>query len=172
MPATTRQRAPFPRGHARDRASPANIAEAGAAGYSVTVAQPAASPTASAHKKSPRALLLSLTFNADAKAKIKQAPTSACAQNKLAYAHIGVPTDIASTANAAPLEPPPNRSPRKNKHTAASAAGNATAPPLATYDSATSPRADSGSTPIIRNTGLAPSAKGTARNTNPGALSE
>src|ERR1039458_6186433 len=44
-PATTRQRAADPRDHACDSASNANIADAGAAGYSVTVAQPAPNPT-------------------------------------------------------------------------------------------------------------------------------
>ena len=55
----------MPRGHACDNARRASIADAGAAGYSVTVAHPAASPTASAQHKSRRALWLSRKRNAD-----------------------------------------------------------------------------------------------------------
>src|ERR1700686_5801551 len=112
-------------------------------------------PPPTPKKKSPRAFLLSRTSNAAAKAKIRHAPTNAWAQNKLAYAHIGVPKHITRVANAAPLLPPPNRIPRKNRQTPASAVGNATAAALTTYDSAISPRGDSGSTPNIRSGGLA-----------------
>src|SRR5246127_3614841 len=123
-PASTRHRAALPRDQTRDNARKAIRTEAGAAGYSVTVAHPAASPTARAHQNSPRP---SATFTAAAKAKSKQAATKACAQNKLAYASIGVPTDSTVIANAAPVKSAPNRSATKNRHTPANVVGSATA---------------------------------------------
>src|SRR4029077_14007101 len=171
-PARTRNRAAEPRYQPCDSASIASIAEVGAAGYSVTVAHPAAHPTASAQRKSARALELSRSFNAAPNAKTRQAPTSACAQNNPEYAHIGVPKHITTVATAAPPTPPPNRSPRKNRQTAASAVGSATALTIAQYERATPPRGNSGSIPIIRSVGLAANANGTAKNTSPGALSE
>ena len=171
-PANTRQRVPLPRDHACDRARTASAAEAGSAGYSVTVAHPATSPTANPQRKCRRAASLSRTFKAAANAKMKHAPTSACAQNKLAYAHSGVPTHITSVANAEPPASPPSRKPRKNKQTPASAVGKATVYALTTYDKIHSPRGDSGSTPAILIAGRAANANGTARKTSPGALSE
>src|ERR1700757_2821633 len=123
-PASTRHRAALPRDQTRDNARNAIRTEAGAAGYSVTVAHPAASPTARAHQNSARP---SASFTAAAKPKSKQAPTKAWAQNKLAYASIGVATESTIIANAAPVRSDPNRSARKNRHTPANAVGNATA---------------------------------------------
>ena len=80
----------------------------------MTVAHPAASPTASAHRNPP-AHVLSPTFNAAANAKTRQAPTRACAQNKLAYAHIGVPKAHHTAPNAAPPAAAPNRRRQKKQ---------------------------------------------------------
>src|SRR5262249_6532497 len=124
------------------------------------------------HRKSAFKERLSLNLRAAANPNTRQAPTNACAQKRLVYAHIGVPRDMARAPNAAALVSLPSRRARKNKHTLASALGKATALAGALHDSATSPRGDSGSTTTARMAGSATRATGTARNPNPGALSE
>src|SRR5215472_2632214 len=149
-PATVRQRAAVPRGQACDSANNPRIAEAGAAGYSVTVAHPAARPVARAHRKSARAVVLSRSLSAAANAKTKHEPTRACAQNRLAYAQSGVAREVARVPNMAALVLPPNRRARKNKQIPASAVGNAAVHAVTTNESTNSPREDCGSTPIAR----------------------
>src|SRR5215472_11292133 len=146
-PAAARQRAALPRGQACDNANRASMAEAGAAGYSVTVAHPAARPAASAQGKSARPLVAVRNFTAAVKANTRHAPTSACAQKMAAYAQNGVARHITMAPNPAATGSQPNRRATKNRHTPASAAGNAAVIAVTMYDSRNTPRGDTGATP-------------------------
>src|SRR5271169_3431073 len=109
------------------RARPAPIAAAGPEGYSVTVAHPAVRPRTSPHNASPVELTPPRNFRAQVKANTKHAPASACPQNKVEYAHMGVARPSASAVNAdAPTLLPSCRE-IQNRQAHAAAMGRATA---------------------------------------------
>src|SRR5580692_10756736 len=124
---TTRQRRSAPSFQTRANARPATIAAAGAEGYSVTVAHPAVRPRTNPQTTSPVELTPPRNFRAQANANTKHAPASACPQNKVEYAHIGVARPSASAVNAdAPTLLPSCRE-IQNRHAHAAAIGRATA---------------------------------------------
>src|SRR5580704_4754274 len=90
IPRTIRERRRHPSFQTKASAIPATIADAGAEGYSVTVAHPAARPRTNPHNRSPVERTSPRKRIAQAKAKTKHAPASACPQNKVVYAHKGV----------------------------------------------------------------------------------
>src|SRR5580700_5653206 len=106
----------FPSFHIKTSARPATIADAGAEGYSVTVAHPAARPSASAHDTSAAELTAVRKPRVQAKANTRHAPASACPQNNVAYAHIGVARLSARAANAAALRLLPSRREIQKRH--------------------------------------------------------
>src|SRR5262244_3296450 len=101
IPPVALQREAGARGQICAKARNAKTAEAGKAGYSVTVAHPAKTPTKKDHRKSAFKERLSLNLRAAANPNTRQAPTNACAQKRLVYVHIGVPRDMARAPNAA-----------------------------------------------------------------------
>src|SRR5580692_1179236 len=127
IPRTVRQRRRHPSFQTKVSARPATIAEAGAEGYSVTVAHPAARPRANPHNRSPVGRTFSRKRIAQAKAKTKHAPASACPQNNVAYAHKGVASPSARAANAEAFTLHPNWSAIQNRQAHAAAVGRATA---------------------------------------------
>src|SRR5580693_4776833 len=127
MPTTTHPRRGDPSFQTRARARAATIAAAGAEGYSVTVAHPAARPRTSPQNKSSVEVTLPRNFRAQANANTRHAPASACPQNKLEYAHMGVARPNASAVNAdAPTLLPSCRE-IQNRQAHAAAMGRATA---------------------------------------------
>src|SRR5579863_3043994 len=127
MPVTTRKRRGDPSFHTRASARAAIIAAAGPEGYSVTVAHPAVKPRTSPQNTSPAELTPPRNFIAQANANTRHAPASACPQNKVEYAHIGVASPSASAANVEPLTLLPNCSAIQNRHAHAAAMGRETA---------------------------------------------
>ena len=107
--------------------APALDIDAGAAGYSDTVAHPALKPSATPQRKSLRARSLLRSMIPAANANRRHAAASACPQKSVAYAQIGVANAMDSAANAAPPSLLPSFKAIKNKHAQAKAAGRATA---------------------------------------------
>src|SRR5581483_7325868 len=153
------------------RAKTARMADAGAEGYSVTVAQPAVMPTASPIMNS-RSRCASRKENAAAKANSRHAPARTCPNRTVAKAQLGVPNPSETAAIAAAVVPDPSLSASVNRKHTASAMGNELEKSVATYDWATRPRAECGSTPLIRSSGREAATNGNASRTCAGALSE
>src|SRR5580704_820000 len=172
IPRTMRERRRHPSFQTKVSARPATIAEAGAEGYSVTVAHPAARPRANPHNRSPVGRTFSRKRKAQAKAKTKHAPASACPQNNVEYAHIGVASPSARAANAEALPLHPDCSAIQNRHAHAEAIGRATPQTVTQYARSNKPRGDAGSTPRACRIARPIQAVGTASSTSPGALSE
>src|SRR5580692_761049 len=126
MPTTTRQRRGDPSFQTRASARAPTIAAAGAEGYSVTVAHPAVRPRTSPQNTSPVELTPPRNFRAQAKANTKHAPASACPQNSVEYAHMGVARPSASAVNADAPTLLPSCSEIQNRHAHAAAIGRAT----------------------------------------------
>src|ERR1700678_944699 len=127
IPRATPERRRHPSFQTKARARPATIAEAGAEGYSVTVAHPAVRPRANPQSTSLVELKSRRNCRAQANAKTKHAPASACPQNSVEYAHMGVASPSAIAANAEALTLLPNCSAIQNRHAQAAAIGRATA---------------------------------------------
>src|SRR5579862_1113993 len=127
MPRTTRQRRGAPSFQTRANASPATIAAAGAEGYSETVAHPAVRPRTSPQNISPAELTPPRNFRAQAKANTKHDPASACPQNSVEYAQMGVARPSASAVNADAPTLLPSCSEIQNRHAHAAPMGRATA---------------------------------------------
>src|SRR5580692_1093343 len=126
IPTTMRERRRRPSFQTMASARPATIAEAGADGYSVTVAHPAARPRANPHNTSPVERTFLRKRIAQEKAKTKHAPASACPQNRAEYAHMGVANPRARAANVEALTLLPSCSEIENRHAHAAAIGRAT----------------------------------------------
>src|SRR5215472_13063489 len=124
-PLAIRTRRDQPPVQTRATANSAIIADAGAAGYSVTVAHPAISPATNPHSTSPPAAS-PFNLRTAANAKSRHAPASACAQKSVAYAHIGDPSPMPSAPKAAALVLAPKRNAIQYRHAHATAVGSAT----------------------------------------------
>src|SRR5580692_11824018 len=127
IPRAMRDRRGHPSFQTKARARPATITNAGAEGYSVTVAHPAVRPRANPHGRSAPELAPGRKCKAQANAKTKHAPASACPQNKVEYAHMGVASPNEREANAEALMLLPSCMAIQNRHAHAAAIGRATA---------------------------------------------
>src|SRR2546430_2566404 len=169
LPAT-RQRRWRPLGHTTVSAKMATIADAGAAGYSETVAHPAVRPTTKPQNRSRTGSWVCCNIAAAAKAKTKHAPASACPQSNVAHAQTGVARPVAIAPNADALTLLPSRNASRKRQAQAAAVGRETPNTVAIYDRATSPRGEPGLTPAVAKTGLIAATAGRTSSARPGAL--